>query len=121
MVSRRTVLCALDNRDLARIFEKALEGADYRVLVVHDGIRALSRWREDQPDLKVIFISGYTEDAFRKRLGQDRGIHFLPKPFSLKQLAAKVKEVLGEDDTATRTESSTPSRSAAGIGRSAGL
>jgi two-component system cell cycle sensor histidine kinase/response regulator CckA len=44
----------------------------------------------------VIFISGYAEDSFRKRLDEDTGIHFLPKPFSLKQLAGKVKEVLGD-------------------------
>jgi two-component system cell cycle sensor histidine kinase/response regulator CckA len=86
-----------------------------------DGPSLVRQVREDRPDLKVIFISGYTEDAFRKRLGEDGGIHFLPKPFSLKQLAAKVKEVLAEDGTATRTEPSTPSRSAAGMGRSAEL
>ena len=50
--------------------------------------------RETHPDLKVIFISGYTEDAFRERLDSDSEIHFLPKPFSLKQLAGKVKEVI---------------------------
>jgi len=50
--------------------------------------------RELYPDMKVIFISGYTEDAFRKRLDRDGDIHFLPKPFSLKQLATKVKEVM---------------------------
>jgi two-component system cell cycle sensor histidine kinase/response regulator CckA len=44
--------------------------------------------------MKVIFISGYTEDAFRQRLDSDSEIHFLPKPFSLKQLASKVKEVI---------------------------
>ena len=44
--------------------------------------------------MKVIFISGYTEDAFRQRLDTGEHIHFLPKPFSLKQLAGKVKEVL---------------------------
>jgi two-component system cell cycle sensor histidine kinase/response regulator CckA len=44
--------------------------------------------------MKVIFISGYTEDSFRKRLDTDAEIHFLPKPFSLKQLAGKVKEVM---------------------------
>ena len=86
-----------------------------------DGPSLVRKVRQDRPDLTVIFISGYTEDAFRKRLGEDRGIHFLPKPFSLKQLAAKVKEVLAEDGAATRTEPSTPSRSAAEIGRSAGL
>lgn len=46
------------------------------------------------PDLKVIFISGYAEDSFRQRLQNDQGIQFLPKPFSLKQLAEKVQNVL---------------------------
>ena len=64
MVSRRTVLCALDNRDLARIFEKALEGADYRVLIVHDGVRALSTWRNDQPDLVISDVSLPKRDGF---------------------------------------------------------
>jgi len=59
-----------------------------------DGPGLIRRVREIHPDMKVIFISGYTEDAFRQRLGSDSAIHFLPKPFSLKQLAAKVKEVL---------------------------
>jgi two-component system cell cycle sensor histidine kinase/response regulator CckA len=45
--------------------------------------------------MKVIFISGYTEDAFRQRLDSDSDIDFLPKPFSLKQLAAKVRDVIG--------------------------
>jgi len=57
--------------------------------------------RELYPDkrLKVIFISGYAEDNFRKRLGDEADIHFLPKPFSLKQLAGKVKEVMQEAET----------------------
>ena len=61
-----------------------------------DGPGLVGRLRQRHPDLKVIFISGYTEDSFRKRLGDEREIHFLPKPFSLKQLAGKVKEVLTE-------------------------
>ena len=60
-----------------------------------DGPTVVKEVRRDHPDLKVIFISGYAEDSFRQRLGEDRGIHFLPKPFSLKQLASKVKEVMG--------------------------
>jgi two-component system cell cycle sensor histidine kinase/response regulator CckA len=51
--------------------------------------------REIRSDIKVIFISGYAEDAFRQRLDSDSDIDFLPKPFSLKQLATKVKEVIG--------------------------
>jgi two-component system cell cycle sensor histidine kinase/response regulator CckA len=60
-----------------------------------DGPALIREVRELIPDMKVIFISGYTEDAFRQRLDSDSEIHFLPKPFSLKQLATKVKEVIG--------------------------
>jgi len=62
-----------------------------------DGPNLVKQVRELHPDMKVIFISGYTEDAFRKRLDRDSDIHFLPKPFSLKQLAGKVKEVMLAD------------------------
>jgi two-component system cell cycle sensor histidine kinase/response regulator CckA len=59
-----------------------------------DGPRLVREVREIHPEMKVIFISGYTEDAFRQRLGSDGGIDLLPKPFSLKQLATKVREAL---------------------------
>jgi two-component system cell cycle sensor histidine kinase/response regulator CckA len=59
-----------------------------------DGPALIREVREIHPDMKVIFISGYTEDSFRQRLDSDSNIHFLPKPFSLKQLAGKVKEVI---------------------------
>jgi two-component system cell cycle sensor histidine kinase/response regulator CckA len=62
-----------------------------------DGPALVREVRETHPELQVIFISGYTEDDFRRRLDNDRRIHFLPKPFSLKELAAKVKEVLSAE------------------------
>lgn len=43
----------------------------------------------------VVFISGYAEDAFADSFGADRTFDFLAKPFTLKQLAGKVKDVLG--------------------------
>lgn len=46
------------------------------------------------PRVKVIFISGYAEDIFVKNYGSEREFNFLPKPFTLKQLASKVKEVI---------------------------
>ncbi len=46
------------------------------------------------PKIKVIFISGYAEDTFVKTYGSERKFNFLPKPFTLKQLASKVKEVI---------------------------
>ena len=45
--------------------------------------------------MKIIFISGYAGDAFKKNLPEGEKLHFLPKPFSRKQLAAAVKETLG--------------------------
>lgn len=59
-----------------------------------DGPTLLGELRKVRPDLKIIFVSGYAEEAFEKHLAEGEKFHFLPKPFSLKQLATKVKEVL---------------------------
>tara|TARA_B100000674_G_scaffold497436_1_gene531204 strand:- start:1239 stop:3845 length:2607 start_codon:yes stop_codon:yes gene_type:complete len=59
-----------------------------------DGPTLVRMLREKKPELKVIFISGYAEDTYRDELDEENGVHFLPKPFSLKDLATKVKEVL---------------------------
>ncbi len=59
-----------------------------------DGPTLIRMLREKKPELKVIFISGYAEDTYRDELDEENGVHFLPKPFSLKDLATKVKEVL---------------------------
>jgi two-component system cell cycle sensor histidine kinase/response regulator CckA len=50
--------------------------------------------RRDRPDLPVILISGYSEEAARGEITDSADMHFLPKPFSLQQLAAKVKDVM---------------------------
>ena len=47
------------------------------------------------PHVKVIFISGYAEDVFVNNYGSERSFNFLAKPFTLKQLASKIKEVTG--------------------------
>jgi signal transduction histidine kinase len=61
-----------------------------------NGPEMIKRILPEYPQLKVIFISGYAEDAFADSFGEDYEINFLPKPFTLKQLASKVKEVLQE-------------------------
>jgi len=63
-----------------------------------DGIELLRQVRSRYPELKVIFISGYAEDRFRDQMGSDALVSFLPKPFSLKQLAGKVRAVLNQDE-----------------------
>ena len=61
-----------------------------------DGPTLLKELRKTNPDLKIIFVSGYPNDAFKAALG-DENFAFLPKPFSLPQLAAKVKEELSRE------------------------
>jgi two-component system cell cycle sensor histidine kinase/response regulator CckA len=59
-----------------------------------DGPTLMKRLRSERPDLKIIFISGYAEDAFRKNLPENEDFMFLQKPFDLKELAAAVKAAL---------------------------
>jgi two-component system, cell cycle sensor histidine kinase and response regulator CckA len=61
-----------------------------------DGPALVEEVRLRRPDMKVIFISGYAESAFRQQASDGSMLHFLAKPFSLKQLATKVKDVLEE-------------------------
>jgi two-component system cell cycle sensor histidine kinase/response regulator CckA len=49
------------------------------------------------PDLKVLFMSGYTANAIAHCGVLDEGMNFIPKPFSVKDLSIKVREVLDED------------------------
>ncbi len=60
-----------------------------------DGPSLLRELRKARPDLKIIFVSGYAEDAFAKNLPEGEQFSFLPKPFTLKALATAVKEALG--------------------------
>ncbi|TWB34827.1 hybrid sensor histidine kinase/response regulator [Nitrospirillum viridazoti] len=90
----------------ARSGEEALDllqgerGGDVDLIVTDvvmpqmDGPTMIEQVRRFRPDVKVIFISGYAEDRFRHSLKDGAVVDFLPKPFSLKQLAAKVKEVM---------------------------
>ncbi len=57
-----------------------------------DGPTLAGRIRDILPKLKIIYISGYTEEKLKDHMGENTW--FLPKPFTLKQLAAKVKEAL---------------------------
>jgi two-component system cell cycle sensor histidine kinase/response regulator CckA len=60
-----------------------------------DGPTMFKELRKTHPDIKVIFVSGYAEDAFQKSLPDPEKYDFLPKPFTLKQLVAQVKETMG--------------------------
>ncbi|MGH6768427.1 MAG: cell cycle histidine kinase CckA [Xanthobacteraceae bacterium] len=59
-----------------------------------DGPTLLRELRKKNPDIKIIFVSGYAEDAFQKHLPDPDQYNFLAKPFTLKQLVEKVKDTM---------------------------
>ena len=86
--------------------EEALEvinnGSDQKIdLIISDvvmpgmdGHTLVQLVRHEMPDIKIILMSGYSEEVFADNVERDPGIHFLTKPFSLKDLAGKVKDVM---------------------------
>ena len=59
------------------------------------GGRAVSeQLAERHPEVRVLFISGYTDDAVIRHGVLREGVHFLQKPFSPIALAIKVREIL---------------------------
>ena len=48
------------------------------------------------PGIKILFMSGYTADVIAQRGVLEEGVNFIQKPFSMKDLAVKVKEVLDD-------------------------
>lgn len=60
-----TVLCALDNRDQAKIFDKVLRAEGYRVLMVRDGEQAASALEDVEPGLMLLDISLSKCDGFQ--------------------------------------------------------
>ena len=117
------VLLVEDEPDVRHFATRALRRQGYQVIEAADGLEALElmtanegqidivvsdvvmpemdgpalfkELRKRNPSIKVIFVSGYPNEAFRETMGSD-DFAFLPKPFSLPQLAAKVKEELAK-------------------------
>jgi two-component system cell cycle sensor histidine kinase/response regulator CckA len=113
----------VEDEDAVRLFgARALRNKGYRVLEANNGEGALDvingldepldliisdvvmpgmdghtlvRFvRHELPAVKIILISGYADDAMTGDIEHDSQIHFLPKPFTLRSLAGKVKEVM---------------------------
>jgi two-component system cell cycle sensor histidine kinase/response regulator CckA len=49
-----------------------------------------------RPGIKVLFMSGYTSNVIANRGVLEKGVHFIQKPFRMKDLARKVREAIGE-------------------------
>jgi len=122
LTGKGTILLVEDEDSVRAFASRALKSAGYTILEADSGERALeiveaaqnidlilsdvvmpemdgptllNELRKRGDTTKVIFISGYAEEAFEKNLEGQTDFAFLPKPFTLKQLAEKVKEVMG--------------------------
>jgi len=117
-----TILFVEDEQSVRELVRDYLTGAGYKVLEAHDGIQALEvaakhagpihllisdvvmphmsgrelavRLVSKRPELKVLFISGYTDDTVVRHGVLEGDMAFLQKPFNLKSLAQRIREVL---------------------------
>jgi two-component system, cell cycle sensor histidine kinase and response regulator CckA len=60
------------------------------------GVELKKRIEVIRPGIKVLFMSGYTSNVIAQRGVLEKGVHFIQKPFRMKDLARKVREAIGE-------------------------
>jgi two-component system, cell cycle sensor histidine kinase and response regulator CckA len=122
LAGTETILLAEDDEILRRLTKGLLEKSGYRVLEAEHATSALAAARAHQgtihllladvvmpgasgrdlarqlaefrPDTKVLYVSGYTDEAIVHHGMLEPGLNFLPKPFTPAALARKVREVL---------------------------
>jgi len=122
LTGRGTVLLVEDEEGLRALNARGLQSRGYTVIEAGNGVEALAELerqggqvdvvvsdvvmpemdgptlmkelRKRKPDIKIVFVSGYAEDAFDKSLPDQKQFNFLAKPFTLKQLVKVVKETM---------------------------
>ncbi len=94
-----TVLQAASGREALDIIEQQGEAIDLVISDVMmpemDGPTLFRELQQKHKELRMVFISGYAEEAFRKHFSDQDTFTLLLKPFTLKQLVETVKQVLG--------------------------
>ncbi len=117
-----TILIVEDQEPVRRIAERILGACGYDIFLAGDGIEALEliakkdikidllltdvvmphlngrelymKLVETHPDMKVLFMSGYTQDVIAHHGVLDKGIDFIEKPLSVTSLTKKIREIL---------------------------
>ena len=93
-----TVLAATDGAEALRVFERHAGPVQLLVTDVEmprvNGVELAAQLSSLVPGLRVLYLSGYTEDVFLRHGVSGAGLNFLAKPFRPKDLACKVREVL---------------------------
>jgi PAS domain S-box-containing protein len=131
-----TILLVEDEANLRYLARQFLEKQGYRVIEAADGVVAVQiavahsgvihllltdvimpgmngrelaqRMAEIRPNTKVLYMSGYTENVIGHNGTLDAGVRLLQKPFTLRDLKSKVREVL--DSNPIPREDSMPAR-----------
>jgi len=89
------VLKARDAAEATKLFRRYRKIIDVLltdvVLPGKNGRELARELRAVDPELKVIFISGYAENVITRQQSHDRGTHYLPKPFSADSLLAEIE------------------------------
>jgi DNA-binding response OmpR family regulator len=62
-----------------------------------NGVEMAAKLRETQRDLKVLFMSGYTDDVLSERGGSVSELNFLHKPFGMEEFAGRVRALLDRE------------------------
>jgi len=92
-----TVVTADNGEDALEILAK---GEKFDLLISDvvmpgmDGPTMVREARESRPDLKILFMSGYAEEQLRKSIDLEN-VNFLPKPFSVTELAEAARRAVG--------------------------
>ncbi|HET9902183.1 MAG TPA: response regulator [Xanthobacteraceae bacterium] len=120
MPAHRKILLAEDDNDMRRFLVKALEGAGYEVISFDNGLSAYHRLREEpfqllltdivmpemdgielarratelDPDIKIMFITGFAAVALNPDSQAPKDAKVLSKPFHLRELVNEVHKVL---------------------------
>jgi len=76
------------------------------VLPGMSGRELAERLAPERPEMKIVFMSGYTDDAIVRRGVLAAGVAFLQKPFTLVAMARKVRETLDDARVSSRSEAS---------------
>jgi two-component system cell cycle sensor histidine kinase/response regulator CckA len=125
LTGSETILLVEDSEQVRHLVHALLERQGYLVLAAENGPEALTilashdgpvhllltdvvlpgmnakelfaRATEGHPGLKVLYMSGYTDNVIAQRGVLEEGTAFIQKPFSVQILAAKVREVLEQD------------------------
>jgi len=101
------VITAGNKDDALRIVEETDEEIDLLLTDVvmpdMDGKELSERILAIRPGLKCLYMSGYSDDVIARQGILEEGVKFVSKPFTVKQLAAKVREALGDPKREART------------------